>query len=107
MEKGRMWAAVPAAGGQMEARLTTRPLPCMGKTLYINAVTVKDGQITAELLDDKSRPIKGFTRDDSLPFTGDEKFAELKWQGGETPQIGPASVRFYLKKARLYGFKWR
>ncbi len=104
-DKGRMWGAVPAAGGQTEAQLTTSVQPCTG-TLYVNAVTVADGEITAELLDERRTPIPGFTRRESVLFCGDAKLAPLEWVGG-TKLPERASVRFYLRKARLYGFAWR
>jgi len=106
-EKGRMWAVVPASGGEIEARLTTPLCNCTGMELLINAVTVNDGEITAELLDNERKPIKGFTRESSIAFKGDKKFASLKWKGMDTLPTKEVSIRFYLKKARLYGFEWK
>lgn len=104
-EKGRMWAVVPAAGGAIEARITTPMLDCAGKTLRINALTVRDGEITAELLDRKQKPIKGFTRRASIPFRGNDKFAYLRWKEAKLSEIDRAHIRLYLKRARLYGYE--
>lgn len=104
-EKGRMWAALPAAGGTTEAILTTAAINCSNKTLRINALTLEEGEISAELLDEKQKPIKGFSRRDSIAFKGDEKFACLKWKESELPEVDKVHIRFYLKRARLYGYE--
>lgn len=105
---GRMWAAVQASGGtEMEGYLTTPPTSNEGKTLYINAVTVRNGRIWIELLNDEHNVIEGFSRDDFQPFVGDEKCAQMRWKGGEICPQDNVSTRFYIRDARLYGFEWR
>ena len=107
-EVDRYWAAVSAAGGIHEASITSFLLPIGGQQLNINAVTatVGEGELTAELLDPEGRPIEGFSRSDYEPWNGDSKAMPVKWAGGEKCPIEYAAVRFYIKRARLYGFGW-
>jgi len=112
-ERGRLWAAVPAVGGPHEGHLTARPNhDNAGKTLYVNALTLGDGEIRAELrtLADDGQigpPLEGFAREDSRPFTGDSKCEAISWKGAvRCPREG-LLLRFYVRRARLYGFEWR
>ena len=105
-DQSRYWAAVPGPGGNMEASLTTHPLAVGGRKLSINAATVKDGILRAELLDSMGKPVTGFGLDDLAPWRGDDKAAQLRWTGGELCPIDVAAVRFHLRRARLYGFAW-
>jgi hypothetical protein len=104
-EIGRFFAVVNADGGGV-AHATTRPLAISGRTLHVNAVTVRGGELRAELLDAENKPIAGFGKDDCTPFRGDEKYAPLTWSGGTAPALDSARIRFYLDNARLYGFEW-
>lgn len=105
---GRMWAVIQASGGtEMEGYVTTPPRSNQGKTLYINAATVREGRIWVELLDDELHAIEGFSRDDFEPFAGDEKRAAVGWKGGEVGPRDNVSARFHIRDARLYGYEWR
>jgi len=103
-EKGRMWAAVPSTGGPIEAYLTTPILNCKNKTLILNAVTLGDGEITVELLDNEMKPIPRFSCADAVPFRGDDKLAVFNWKQAGNICIDEAHIRIYLKRARLYGY---
>ena len=103
--EGRLWAAVPASGGALEGVLGTAPLPVGGTSLTVNAVTVGDGKIEAELLRGEV-PIPGFTRADCLPFRGDSNSGLIRWKGGEDCPAEKVRVRFYLTRGRLYSFDW-
>ena len=105
-EYNRYWAAVPGPGGNIEASLTTHLLAVGGKRLSINAVTVKDGVLRAELLDSTGEPVAGFGLDDFAAWHGDAKSAQLRWTGGNRCPVEAAAVRFHLRRARLYGFAW-
>ena len=111
-EKGRLWALVPAAGGPTQAHATCLPVKASaGKTLYINALTLPDGEISAELRRDDGweigPPIEGFGREDCAPFHGDSKCAPLTWKGGDRCPREALLLRLHLTRARLYGFEWR
>ena len=117
-DRGRLWAAVPAVGGPHEGYLTTPARydgdgrnQNAGKRLYINALTVQDGEISAELVPlqggSNGSALEGFARHECRAFRGDSKCVQLTWQGGERcPQEG-WFVRLYIRSARLYGFEWR
>ncbi|MBM4046987.1 MAG: hypothetical protein FJ279_17935 [Planctomycetes bacterium] len=105
-EKGRLWAAVPSVGGPSEAVLTTRLQEAAGKRLFINAVTLDDGELTAELLDSERKPVPGFTRKDCIPFRGDSKRSMLRWTDADRCAVPKAYVRFCLKRSRLYGYEF-
>jgi hypothetical protein len=100
---GRMWAAVPASGGAIEARMTTKLCETAGKRLCMNAVTVRDGAVSVELLDEELQPLPGYGRDDVSVFHGDDQRAIVSWGCKDTIDAKAAHVRFYLKRARLYG----
>ncbi len=104
---GRMWAAMHHAGNDETAWLTAPIQDMRGKKLFINAVTVNRGTVTAELLDSRRVPIKEYKREDCRPFSGDAKCAPLVWAEHETIGLERAYLRIILKDARLYGFEWR
>ena len=121
---GRFFAAVNADGEGLNAPgvslpgmppdpegipysyLTTAPTDTSGKTLYLNARTVRGGEIFAELLDDQLRPIPGYTREECPPFRGDETRAPITWQGGATPNRNGVHTRIYITTGMLYGLEW-
>ena len=119
-EKGRLWAAVPAAGGPTEAEFTTMPLDnVVGKQLVINAVTHGDGAVTAELClpipsghpkswdGEPGKGPAGFSFTDARAFRGDEKLHVFSWKGGSRAPRDGVMLRFRIKRAKLYGFEWR
>jgi hypothetical protein len=59
-----------------------------------------------ELLDEQRSPIPGFTKEDCVPFRGDEKFGVVSWKGGRVPPRDTVQIRFYISAAMLYGFMW-
>ena len=110
-ERGRFWSIVPSAAGPSQAVVTTFPIDAAGKTLYINAFTPDDGEIAAELRTDSGweigGPITGYSRDDCVPFRGDSKCTKLVWKERERCPKDGVLLRFYIRRARLYGFEWR
>jgi hypothetical protein len=121
-EKGRMWAALPSAGGNTGGSMVIFPAAVAGKELYLNARTFGDGEIRAELLDASEeywpeslqrtqrvphRTVPGFSQADSIPFTGDEKFGRLAWGDRDLSKPAqPVCLKLYLRRAWLYGFEW-
>ena len=105
--KGRMWAAVSAAGGAHEGVLTTKPLADVrGRELVINAVTKPGGQVTCELLRD-GRPLEGYGREDCTPVAGDHTCAPIRWAGGARCPAANVALRLTVRGAYLYGYAWR
>ncbi|MFH0962683.1 MAG: hypothetical protein V2A58_01580 [Planctomycetota bacterium] len=111
-ERWRLWAIVPEVGGPHAGHITSRPIPgCTGKSLFVNALTLDDGELAAELCTgnewDVGAPFEGYSRADCVPFRGDSKCAKLVWKtSGRCPREG-LLLRFHLRRARLYGFEWR
>jgi len=111
-QKGRLWAAAPSAGGPTQGVLTTTPISdCAGKRLIVNAMTTEDGELSAELVGGnewvREEPIDGFTRGDCRLFRGNSKSAPLVWESSDRCPKDKLMIRFFLRKARLYGFEWR
>lgn len=114
---GRMWAAVPAAGGDLEASLITPLMKPEGENLYINGVTVRDGEIRAEILHPIHNPgqapqqkvVGGFSKAECIPFKGDHKCEVIRWNGRDGGSLRGQNVhvKLSLRRARLYGFEWR
>ncbi len=75
--------------------------------VHINARTARDGYIVAEILDRTNTPIKGFTRADCKPFTGDSLCHTIEWKTKEFSKdwLQPCKkLRFFLKSADLYSY---
>lgn len=105
-EIGRMWAALHMGGIDEPAWLTTPLQDCYGKTLTLNAVTLEEGKIEAELLDENFKPIESYTRDNFSTFYGDSKNISVVWNERDKVDIRKAHLRIILSNARLYGFDW-
>jgi hypothetical protein len=101
---GRLWAMVSAEGGDSEAACVAPVPPGAARRLVLDAATQGEGQIAAELLDGEGRPLPGFDRAGCVPFRGDDRRAALRWEGQDGPVDGASAVRFYMRRARLYGF---
>lgn len=102
-EKARFWAAVTATGGNLTGDLLTRELVSTGAELTVNLVTVKDGALEAEILSD-GKVVPGFSRADCEPVQGNHYRAALQWKGGAQCPKGKIQIRFFLRRARFYGF---
>ncbi|HJN40028.1 MAG TPA: hypothetical protein QGH28_07605 [Chloroflexota bacterium] len=107
-EVDRYWAAVSGPGGPEEASFTTHPQAVGGKRLLLNAATstVQEGELIAELVDANGEPVAGFARDDYQAWHGDAKAQPARWSGGDTAPRDDLAVRFFIRRARLYGFGW-
>ena len=107
-ELDRYWAVVSGVGGAHEASFRTHAVPAGGKRLLLNAATstVTEGELTVELTDPQGTPITGFTRADYQPWSGDSKKRIARWSGGDTCPREHAAARFFLRRARLYGYAW-
>ena len=73
----------------------------------VNAVTQPGGYVTAELLDRDNNVLKGFAREDCVPFAGDSVRGQIAWKTKAFPGgmlEGDKKVRFFLKNADLYSY---
>jgi hypothetical protein len=73
------------------------------ESLSINA-NAKDGVIRCELLDANGFRIRGFSREDSVPVSGDSLRHEIRWKEKSITQATPGSCmpRFHLEKAEIF-----
>jgi len=73
----------------------------------INAVTKPGGYVTAELLDRYDKVIKGFSKEECVPFEGDCATATLSWKTRKFSKkmLEPdKKIRFFMRKADLYSY---
>ena len=104
--KGRLWALTTASGGNMEGFASTSTAMDQGEVLNINASTVNNGGISAELVGDGGRVPPGFGRDDCDGVSGDGSTTRMTWRGNAACPTDGLRVRFVLRSARLYGFEF-
>ena len=86
--------------------LTTRPLEFDGYYLFVN-VDCPDGELRAELLDEKGRVMEPYTLENCEPVQADATLARLQWKGAPmvtAPSGKPVRVRFSLRSGSLYSF---
>ncbi len=102
----RLYALVPSAGGVTLAEAITKPRATLNGRLVVNTLVKNGGSLRAELLDREGRACPGFTLDDCVPVTGDQRRATFRWHGGETAPTAAAKIRFVLHRAFLYGYVW-
>jgi len=96
----------PAAGGE----LVTKPLVFDGKELSINFATSGEGSLRVEIQDAGGDPVPGFTLAESTKLSGDEIEQVVAWkQGPDVARLAgkPVRLRFVLKDADLYSFRFR
>ncbi len=91
----------PDADGQ----LTTRPVQFLGEHMFVNA-DLDRGELRVEVLDRDGRVIAPFTRDESVPVTGNGTRLAVRWTSGTLGRLAgqPARFRFWLTRGRLYAF---
>jgi hypothetical protein len=96
----------PLGGGEF----VTRPLTFAGNELAINFSTSAAGSISAEIQDAGGDPIDGFALKDCPEIIGDELERRVRW--AKESEVGrlagrPVRLRFVLKDADLYSFRFR
>ena len=96
--------AGPAGGS-----ITTRTLQPGGSRLKLNATVSAGGAITVEVQDEQGRALPGFAAADCAPVTGDSLRHAVRWgdrHGDDRWPSGPLRLRFDLRDASLYGFRF-
>jgi len=99
-----VWA--PLSGGE----LTTRPLVFEGRELVLNSATSAAGSVRVELQGEDGVPLPGRSLDDCAEVFGDSLERVVPWRdGGDVgAQSGkPVRLRFELRDADLYSFRFR
>ena len=100
----RLWALLSAMGGPYPGTATTHKQKLGGKSIFVNTVTIKEGELRLELLDESGEVITGFSENDCIPIQGDHKRIQVKWTERPIPD-NAVKIRFILKRALLYGFE--
>ena len=89
--------------------LTTRRFVAIGDTLVLNAQAT-NGNIRVEAIDALGRVIKGFSKDDCKPITGDNTKHVVSWADStncHSLQARPIRLRIHMKRAKLFSFEFR
>lgn len=112
---GRYYALASAAGGPTVGVATTVPRDLVGRSVRVNVRTqpakrasppgLDEGGLQIEILDATGKPVVGFSRSDCVAIRGDHSGLKVAWLGGDVAPAGAAKLRFYLKRAFLYGFE--
>jgi hypothetical protein len=89
------------AGGTV----TTRNVRFHGKHLFVN-LEAANGELRAEVLDQKGQVIKGLSLAECMPVRCDKTQQAVAWKSGTLADVAgkPVKVRFSLKRGRLYAF---
>lgn len=91
--------------GEEVGTLTTRPIQFSGKHLFVNAAA-KDGELIAEVLNERGEVLKGFTKTDCVAVRADKTKQAVTWKTAELSIVAgkPLRLRFHLKNAKLFAF---
>jgi hypothetical protein len=103
---GFVSVSAPMDGGE----LVTKLLTFTGDKLVLNFSSSAAGGIQVEILDKESQTIPGFKIEDSPPIFGDSIERVVSWEGGRelsSLQGKPIRLRFVLKDADLYSFRFK
>jgi len=96
----------PLSGGE----LITKPVTFDGDVLELNFASSAAGDIRVEIQDVAGTPRPGFTLDDCPPVFGDAPDRPVIWSNGSglSALTGrPIRLRFVLRDADLYAFRFR
>lgn len=89
--------------------ITTALVFCVGGELLVNYDAGAWGQIQVELLDEDEQPVPQYAQVDAATLVGNAVYAPVRWSGQRDlrPLAGRRlSVRFRLRSARLFSFKF-
>lgn len=92
--------------GKKAGHLVTRPVTFDGKYLFVN-VDCPEGELRAEILDERSKVIKPFSMKHCKPTRVNKTLHQIEWTGGEDLSSiagKPVQFRFQLSNGKLYSF---
>lgn len=92
--------------GATPGTLTTRPVIFTGRFLFVN-VDCPQGALQVEVLDEKGRVIRGFSRKNSQRIHTNSTIQAVHWKGhSDLSSLAgkPVRFRFYLTQGSLYAF---
>lgn len=90
--------------------LLTKPLIFNGERLELNFATSAAGSLRIEIQNTDGEPVPGFSIDDCPPYFGDSVSKTIVWNN--SPELStlvgqPIQLRFELKDANLYSFRFQ
>jgi hypothetical protein len=98
--KGRLVAVEAEDQGEF----TMMPLVAPGKTLTINAMTLRTGWVKIEVVGANGRSLA-----DCIPIVGDQHWARVKWNAADDLGIGAGNavvtLRVQMKQAKIFGLQ--
>ncbi|HRQ49614.1 MAG TPA: hypothetical protein PLR74_03705, partial [Agriterribacter sp.] len=100
---------VSVHAGMKEGSITTKLIKFEGKELEINYSTSAAGSVKIEVLDADDKPIPGFSKEDADEIIGNEIKRIVYWKNDQplyTLSGKPIRLKFYLKDADLFSFKF-
>ncbi len=92
--------------GNTAGTLTTRPVRFRGKYLFVN-LDAPDGELRAEVLDERGKVVAPYTAAGCLPVRGDKTLHAVTWKdAADLDKLAGKTVqfRFHLTNGRLYAF---
>lgn len=99
---------IAAVEAENEGEFYTFPFVCPGRSLLINAETLRAGFIRVELVDNEGNVIPGRSIEDCDTFTGDCTKITVSWKGEtglKSDSRMPIAFHFVMKAAKLYSFE--
>lgn len=90
--------------------LITKPVLFRGNTLSLNFSSSAAGSIQVEIQDTNGKPLPGFGLDDCAPIFGDTLDRTVTWKKDtdlRSLENKPVRLRFVLKDADLYSFRFQ
>ncbi len=90
--------------------LITKPVLFRGDTLSLNFSSSAAGSIQVEIQDTNGKPLPGFGLDDCAPIFGDTMDRPVTWKKDSdlrSLENKPVRLRFVLKDADLYSFRFQ
>lgn len=95
--------------GRIGGVITTKPLRFKGASLELN-VNAHKGEVRVEILNEKGdESLPGYAMDDCDPITSDSIHHKVTWRGRsslDALENENVRLRFYLKLAKIYAFKF-
>ncbi len=101
---------VSVNAGPQEGELVTKPVVFSGRRLVLNYSTSAAGGLRVELQDAAGAPLPGFSLDDAEELYGDRIGETFVWKGATDLSAlagRPVRLRFRLREADLYSFRFR
>ena len=109
LAKVRRDGFVSRDAGRDGGTLTTRLLQPGGARLEVNATVAAGGSVTVEVQDEDGQALPGCGAADCTPVTGDSLRHQVHWGARRSDarwQERPVRLRFHLRDAALYGFRF-